>query len=133
MSMRLYPDIIVASEVKDSLDDIVLISKKNNEDGENNYFKYIFKVYISAEQCTKHQKAYTKRGLGNVFLGYEGRDWTKEDYKAYFDSNPSVFTRLEDDVDHIQEIYDIALKYAPDYDPEKIYIGLSQKKELIEN
>ncbi len=35
--------------------------------------------------------------------------------------------------EHIQEIYDIALKYAPDYDPEAIYNELSSKKELIEN
>ncbi len=39
----------------------------------------------------------------------------------------------EDDVNHIQEIYDIALKYAPDYDPEKIYNELVKEKELVNN
>lgn len=39
----------------------------------------------------------------------------------------------EDDVNHIQEIYDIALKYAPDYDPEKIYKELVKEKKLVNN
>lgn len=97
MSVRLFPDIIAASEVKDSLDDIVLICKNNNRMGSNHFFKEISKVYISAERCAKRQNLYVKRGLGNVFLGYNGNDWTINDFKNYFDENPSYYHRIAGD------------------------------------
>ena len=39
----------------------------------------------------------------------------------------------EDDISHIQQICDIAVKYAPDYDPEEIYNELSKNKDLVNN
>ncbi len=38
---------------------------------------------------------------------------------------------LVEDEDHIKRIYDIAIKYAPDYDPEKIYNELISKNKAI--
>lgn len=46
MAVRLYPDIIVAARVKDSLEDIVLICKKMGEWGRTisskKFLKYMF-------------------------------------------------------------------------------------------
>ena len=95
MCATLFPDIITALEVKDSLNDIILISKRNNKVGGDNYFKKITKVYVSAERCAKRQKIYAQRGLGNVFLGYGYEVWTEKDYVKYFDDNPSIFKPLD--------------------------------------
>ena len=97
MCTRLFPDIIAASEVKDSLDDIVLICKNNNRLGADHFLKEISTVYVSAERCARRQKSYLKRGLGNAFLGYNGNDWSVEDYKNYFDGNPSYYRRVPGD------------------------------------
>ncbi len=35
--------------------------------------------------------------------------------------------------DHIQEIYGIAVKYAPEYDSEKIYNELTNKNNLVKS
>lgn len=105
MSVRLFPDIIAASEVKDSLNDIVLICKNNDRTGPDNFFKEISSVYVSAERCAKRQNLYAKRGLGNVFLGYNGNDWTVDDFKNYFDSNPSRYRRISGD----KAIYEVNL------------------------
>ena len=88
MSVRLFPDIIVASEIKESLDQIYLICKNNNN---INLFKEVSKIYISTERCVQRQHSYAKRGLGNVFLGFEGKDWTINDFIYYFKSNPQIF------------------------------------------
>lgn len=40
---------------------------------------------------------------------------------------------FEEEVTHIQKIYNIAIKYAPDYDADKIYEELSKQKELVKN
>ena len=97
MCTRLFPDIIAASEVKDSLDDIVLICKNNKRLGSNHFFKEISTVYVSAERCARRQKSYLKRGLGNAFLGYNGSDWSVDDYKNYFEENPSFYRRVAGD------------------------------------
>ena len=40
---------------------------------------------------------------------------------------------LEEEVSSIQEIYDIANNFSPDYDAEKIYSALSDSKSLVNN
>ena len=97
MCIRLFPDIIAASEVKESLDDIVLICKNNSRVGDDNFFKEISTVYVSAERCAKRQQSYLKRGLGNAFLGFNGNDWSVDDYKNYFDGNPLYYKRVAGD------------------------------------
>lgn len=52
--------------------------------------------------------------------------------KMAIGKSPSqISSDLMEDEDQIRQIYDIALKYAPDYDPEKIYKELSDTKELV--
>ena len=91
MSVRLFPDIIVMSEVKESLDDVILICKNNNDFALS---KGITTVYVSAERCAKRQHSYAKRGLGNVFLGFNGKEWTVDDFEYYFADSPQIFKRV---------------------------------------
>ena len=65
--------------------------------GSNHFFKEISTVYVSAERCARRQKSYLKRGLGNAFLGYNGSDWSVDDYKNYFEENPSFYRRVAGD------------------------------------
>ncbi len=44
-----------------------------------------------------------------------------------------IASDLMEDEDYISKIYNIALKYAPDYDPEKIYEELSGTKVTVES
>ena len=44
-----------------------------------------------------------------------------------------IATDLDEDESHIQEICNIAQKFAPDYDAEKIFEELSKSKELVKN
>ncbi len=37
----------------------------------------------------------------------------------------------EDDTKYIKEIYEIAMKYAPEYDAEKVFEELTKKEELV--
>lgn len=97
MAVRLYPDIIVASRVKDSLEDIVLICKNNGRMGSNHFFKEVFEVYVSVGDCLSHQRLYLKRGLGNAFLGFNGKDWTADDYRFYFKENSEIFRSISTD------------------------------------
>ena len=54
--------------------------------------------------------------------------------KMAIGKSPSqISSDLMEDEDQIRQIYDIALKYAPDYDPEKIYEELSENKDLVES
>ncbi len=48
-------------------------------------------------------------------------------------NSSQIASDLVEDINHIQEIYDVALTHAPDFDPEAIYNELSRKKELIQN
>ena len=41
-----------------------------------------------------------------------------------------IADELDEAEDHIQEIYDIALKFAPDYDSEKIFDALPKKEHI---
>lgn len=88
MSVRLFPDIITVAEIKESLDQVYLICKNNNNP---NLFKEVTKVYISAKRCVQRQHSYAKRGLGNVFLDFKGKDWTINDFIYYFKNNPQIF------------------------------------------
>ncbi len=42
-------------------------------------------------------------------------------------SIPAIADALEEDEAHIQEIYDIAQRYAPEYDAEEIFKELTDK------
>ena len=54
--------------------------------------------------------------------------------KIAIGKSPSqISSDLMEDEDQIRQIYDIALKYAPDYDPEEIYKELSDTKELVKS
>jgi hypothetical protein len=97
VAVRLYPDIIVAARVKDSLEDIVLICKDNGRMGSNHFFKEVFEVYVSVGDCLRHQRLYLKRGLGNAFLGFDGKDWTADDYRFYFEENSKIFRSIGTD------------------------------------
>ena len=90
MSVRVFCDLITASEVKEGLDDVILIGKMNSID----IIRGVTKVYVSSVKCAKRQHAYTKRGLGNVFLGFGGKDWTLEDFEYYYADNPKIFSRV---------------------------------------
>ncbi len=95
MVVRLFCDIIAASRVKDSLDDVVLICKNNNRMGADHFFKDISEVPITVNDCVRHQGAYTKRGLGGyAFLGFCGKDWTTDDFESYFESNPNFYRHV---------------------------------------
>ena len=94
MSVILYPDIIAASEAKESIEDVLLICKNNKRLGKDHFLKEISQVYVSAERCVRRQVSYAKRGLGNVFLGLGGKTWSVDDYISYFESNPEKYKRV---------------------------------------
>ncbi|MBQ6587253.1 MAG: hypothetical protein IJI01_01080 [Butyrivibrio sp.] len=42
-----------------------------------------------------------------------------------------IAEELDEDEEHIKRIYDAALKYAPDYDADKIFEELSKEKTVV--
>lgn len=78
MSVRLFPDIIVASEVNNLVkfyDDLTITS-----------FEIPFSRLIDLQEDYKHW------GISNVFIGYDDIDWCISDYKSYFERLPKIFT-----------------------------------------
>ncbi len=80
MCVRLYPDIIVATEI-DSIR-----SFEGNPDS----------VFVSIGNCLAHQRAYASFGIRNAFIGFEGTVWNKDDYTAYLRSLPQFFTPTDE-------------------------------------
>ena len=76
MCVRLYPDIIVATEI-DSI--------RSFEGNPNS-------IFISIGNCLAHQRDYASFGIRNAFIGFEGAVWNKDDYTAYLRSLPQFFT-----------------------------------------
>ena len=77
--VRLYPDIIVAAEI--------------------NFYIFFCKsesIMISIDNCLAHQKEYVYFGMPNTFIGFEGNVWNKNDYIAYFNGHPEIFTLTGD-------------------------------------
>ena len=98
MSVRLFPDFMVAVEVRDSMSlftyfyDKTMKSIVSYED-----MKDILKdVYICPETCIRHQTKYKNNGISNVFTGYGIIDWTVKDYKEYLNNNPKFFVEKKD-------------------------------------
>ena len=82
--VRLYPDIIVATEISS------INAWENNPDS--------ITVYIG--DCLADQKTYASF-IHNAFIGFEGKVWNKDDYKWYFQSLPQFFTLTEDGFGYI--------------------------------
>ena len=83
--VRLYPDIIVATEISS------INAWENNPDS--------ITVYIG--DCLANQKTYASIAPCTAFIGYEGKAWNKDDYKWYFQSLPQFFTLNEDGFGYI--------------------------------
>ena len=78
MCVRLYPDIIVAVEIESTR------CFENNPDS----------IFIYIGNCLAHQRTYVS-WISNAFIGFEGKEWEKEDYIAYFKSLPQFFTQTD--------------------------------------
>ena len=80
MCVRLYPDILVAAEINSII-----------------FFEGIEKpITVSIGDCLAHQRDYSQFGVRNSFIGYDGEEWSKEDYIAYFRRLPDYFTKIND-------------------------------------
>ena len=80
MSVRLYPDIIVATEI----DSTLLWDNDPND------------VVIYIGNCLAHQSKYVTFGIRNGFIGYDGNEWTRDDYERYLQSLPLFFKKISE-------------------------------------
>ena len=86
MCVRFYPDIIVATEISS------INGFENNPES----------ITVSIGNCLAHQKFYANMGVPcTAFIGFEGREWNKNDYIIYFQSLPQFFTLSEDGYGYI--------------------------------
>ena len=97
MCTRLYPDIIVASEIRER---ICQIAVQNGLDCDqvavtDNFLGDLKYIYVSSTGCTKKQEGYKNLGLVHTFIGYDNKEWTKEDYQQYFLHMPNKFIPVE--------------------------------------
>ena len=81
MAVRLYPDIIVATEI----DSILSFEGDPND------------VVVYIGNCLAHQRTYAARfGIRDAFIGFEGKEWIRDDYERYLRSLPEFFKKIDD-------------------------------------
>lgn len=111
MSTRLFPDIIVASE---------LYRKFEYESAQNKD-----QVLMSIKDCLDHQQEYTKFGISNCFIGYEDWVWNYHDYEMYLKSFPDYFRMSGRPLDNFFYVYLVALKAG--FEDKHITYAIKQK------
>lgn len=92
MSTRLFPDIIVASEIKQRITDVVYANdlKFGIPYSDERFQANLDNVIISIPECIERQKLYANTGL-NLVAGYKNHDWNSVDYISYLNSLPKYF------------------------------------------
>ena len=104
MSIRLFPDFVVAVGVRESikLKSFMAGRKMNDEVNAEEMNDILSRVLISPSGCAERQLQYKDNGISNVFLGYGEMTWSKDDYIAYMMNHPEKFIRNESDPDYFR-------------------------------
>lgn len=99
MCVRLYPDIIVAVEIINTIQQNKLkICGNSNINTNEEFLQSLNFVYISIGRCIEQQMIYKQQmSTSNVFIGYGNNYWTKDDYKVYFEDTKQFFKLIDED------------------------------------
>lgn len=90
MAVRLYPDFVVAVELKDGLMRRFRFAchGSNSPIIKEDVEKAVDGIYLSSKGICERQDSLREEGVPNVFLGYGLRRWTAADYEGYFERSP---------------------------------------------
>ena len=101
MSIRLFPDFIVAVGVRESIKSKTFMAgrRMNDEVDADEMNDILSRVLISPSGCAERQLQYKDNGISNVFLGYGENTWSKDDYTKFMTNHPEKFIRNESDPD----------------------------------
>lgn len=98
MCVRLFPDIIVASEISNTIRHIELRSNLNNVYAGEKFMENLNCIYVSVGRCIEQQMIYKHQMDANyTFVGYGDNVWTKDDYTEYFDKHRQFFDLVDED------------------------------------
>ena len=104
MSIRIFPDFVVAVGVRESIKRKAIMSGKGIKDEvtADEMNDILSKVLISPSDCAERQMQYKDNGISNVFLGFGQDTWTKEDYIKFMIAHPEKFIRNDSDPDYFR-------------------------------
>ncbi len=99
MCTRFYPDIIVAVEVRDSLNWFSHVReelKAHVNIADEIIAETLRDVHIDVFGCVERQGQLKRTGICNVYIGYGKEEWKNEDYIRYLSSHPDLFKERDD-------------------------------------
>ena len=96
MSIRIFPDFIVANRVREFIKyKAFFYNKKFGDDISADEMNEILShIWVSPARCVEDQLQYKDNGISNVFLGYGLDNWTKIDYINFLESK-KAFSRVD--------------------------------------
>ncbi len=96
MCVRLFPDFVVATDVKRSMSNIVYLNDLKFTDAymEEKFQEELDHIFVSIPECIERQEFFAESGV-NVFTGYKDHDWDENDYQSYFKNLRNYFELVE--------------------------------------
>ena len=114
MSIRIFPDFVVAVGVRESIKRKAIMSGKGikEEVTADEMNDILSRILISPSGCAERQMQYKDNGISNVFLGFGQETWTKEDYIKFMTAHPEKFIRNDSDPDYFRlNVTDFGMNY----------------------
>ena len=103
MAIRLFPDIMIAYEVRCRMEQIKIQGMGNPKDED-------YEIYISTTGMLEKQKNFQWLSVDQAFIGYGDDKWNEEDYEKYISKKESLFKKVIPTLYKVQMDYFFELK-----------------------